>query len=264
MNLHQFLRMALGFRDYLVASDIDQTIIERAAVQLCDSTGISAEDVTRFTIPARWRCTTWNNETRRHNAQVFVCPECLQEPGAHARKFWRTRVGGACIEHRRWLVGACAKCGETLRFNVTGFGAALAPWLDVWPYCAACGEVIETGDWIPNWLAHWTERWMRGTSSDRRENADVDLTFKVVCQLEGAPKLVTAVARRTGVPASANATAAVAALFMMAFHGQLHFQRSIQGRALFSFFAGMAYDIGAICDALCTVAKESDPNYYEE
>lgn len=49
-------------------------------------------------------------------ARPRVCPDCLKA-SAHIRQSWDLALSAVCPEHRRVLLDACPKCGNTLSWN---------------------------------------------------------------------------------------------------------------------------------------------------
>lgn len=259
MSLHQFMVAALGMRGNQLNTDLDQTILDWRLRALAEIAGVRGSVVRELAIPARWRCTTWNPATRRHNAYIFVCPECLGRTNGYAHRIWRTRVGVVCTLHQRWLVGACGACGESLRYFACGFGVASAPWLDAWPFCPACGELIEAGEKIPSWMSYWARSW-EDTVDSGSDELSAALTEKILTYVGRAPEIVATVARRAGVPTYANRTGAIAALTLAAYHGQVHLQRTREGKALFSFLVGSNTEAEPLIAILTQVANECSPS----
>lgn len=259
MSLRQFARMGLGLSWSETVSDLDEIIPQRATEVLCSVGNIPVSQISQLMVPNRLRCSSWNSVSRKHNAQIFVCPECLSGEDAHACMSWRTKLAYACPTHRRWLVGSCHSCGEILRFTVDGFGAASVPWLDAWPVCAACGQAIERGDPVPEWLSYRAgvlEQFVEGRKAAR---IDVTLWIKLREIVDCRPELCRALSDALELPPHRNIKAAIAAILINAFDAQLHLQRSSESRELFLLFTGFDADSQSIIELLATAVAEACP-----
>lgn len=255
LSLRLFARVGLGLQWHEITTDLDVVIGDNAQ-GLARVADIDVGMVQELRIAPRLRCSSWNPQTRRHNAQIFVCPDCMRGPTSHASLVWRSVLSFACVEHHRWLVGACDSCGEVIRCAVDVAGARFVPWLDIWPYCPHCGEAIGSGEPVPGWLLQSATA--ANAISERAPESDLTsaLWLKLRMLARKCDGLVPALSRRLGLGWRVNALAVTTAILVRACDAQMHFHSGEDGGAMFRFLVGQSSNGSEIAEILGRLVED--------
>lgn len=254
LTLHELSRWLLGVTSTEFRGDLDELLPGVAAGKMAELSGIAPSLIERLRPPLRLNCPTWSASIRRHAAQIYVCPDCVNDDRGHADLVWRSKLGVACPHHRRFLVGACESCGEIIRYHAGG--STGAHWLDVWPNCVQCGEGISRGDCVPKEILKVVEKWTDGFLRAQRDRTEIDDLAALSARLWDRCDLYPDIVRRLALVAAPlpriNHRGLLVACAIRGFTDKIHLEDGARGSALFGFLVGQSMPVAALVDVLAS------------
>jgi len=254
MDLGSFCSLSLNLTYGQKYGDLDSLLVGEAASSLAAISGVSESMVRSLALPREAMQSVWDSSTKAYSGQVFVCPECLSSPSPIVKKSWRTVLGAACPDHQRYLVGNCAECGESLRYQARYGGQNYGHWLDFWPRCLACGADIEPGAMAPqaivNFAQEWEKRLGEGDSSTMSIDDEWKLAMKLWRHCRKAPGIVHSLANCVGLSARVNGLAVASAAIFSAFTSERYMGISAEGEMFRKVLFGLPVNEVAFAEVL--------------
>lgn len=250
----------LGFKSHEIRGDIDKVLATSGAPALAKAIGRRASTVARYAIPSRYLASVWDNARRGFTGQIYVCPDCLRGPNGFAKGIWRTRFAGVCAVHRRFLVGACNRCGTVLRYRFSVGGHPVAHWLDAWPMCEGCGHSIDPGMVAPGHLIDvargWESAWRRVSEGSGLDDLDWADHLSRTCAAD--PDFVREIVQCTSPPAGSNYIAVATGFLAGAARRELATANDRWGFIVFRLRLGMRVQIAQFAAAIVDAAAAAD------
>lgn len=241
IGLTAYCALVLGLSYAERNGDLDVFLTEGGAVRVATVIGLPSWHLKRMALPFKAVRSVWVTNSKSHSGRVWVCPECLNGSHAIAKREWRSSLSVVCPEHLCYLVGSCAECGETLRYQVRFCGTNFGHWLDQWPWCVACGAKIQPGRQAPERLVQFGREWcsrLAATTSRSQIDEEWALAGQLVQRLVRMPSLVGLFARLVDLPNDSDAPSVAACCLFGAYSRELfvgdanpalHFQRCLLG-----------------------------------
>ncbi len=254
MGLHEFCPLVLGLGFERGHGDLDLVLTKEAAPRFAEVTGLELPAVRRMALPTNWAGSTWDRCRRRYAGQIFVCPDCLAGEPCYSRRAWRSRMALTCSVHGRLLIGSCPNCGEILRYRSEYLGRVGVHWLDHWPFCSGCGQIISSGAVAPAnvfAVAQKLENALESYEASGRATPLLMLSARLIGRLSNAPALVHACAEQIEWVRAANCFAAIAALLVDRLWHLSTGKGATEGkREAFNFAVGGEFNAATLAAAL--------------
>jgi len=145
--------------------DLDRRLARDYGSTLLRAAHASQRAKRLFLLPDDYICSVRNSETRKYTGPVRICTRCLRER-KYGRKFWRTIFAAACPQHGVELTNVCPFCQTNIPYFGEMAGMISQFWLESWPTCPACLQLIKSGNPAHPMLIRITRRWISALSGE--------------------------------------------------------------------------------------------------
>jgi hypothetical protein len=255
-GLGEFCRWVLEISYSRRVGDLDATIAGPCRLHCSRVLGIPEPDILSTACPQEVRRSVWSSDRRCFSGRIWACPECLTGSLASAGKDWSSVLGSICPIHRCFLVGSCGECGEVLRYQNHVGGQRLGHWLELWPFCAACGAEIAPGTTASSALATMAAAWQAKLNSSDvilERRYELRIVAKLARRMRESPVLVARFLQLLALPADVDGAAVAALCAYTAYSRGLYAGNDADAHLLCNCLLGVPAEDVALANALASL-----------